>query len=87
MSECSFVVVYSTNSCVKALYQDWEQQAMGKNRNDWIWEKIQIYREKQKLTGQDILVSVFLDILGSLSHSCRIGFVCLVLSGLSFQPL
>lgn len=37
------------------------------------------------IIGQDILISIFLDILGPLSHSCRIGFVCLVLGGLSFQ--
>lgn len=40
-----------------------------------------------KLTGQDILVSVFLDVRGDLGHSCGIGFVCLVLGGLSFQLL
>lgn len=40
-----------------------------------------------ELTGQNILVSVFLDILRLLGHSCRVGFVCLVLGRLPFQLL
>ena len=40
-----------------------------------------------KLTGQDILVSVFLDVLGPLRHSRGVGSVCLVFGGESFQLL
>lgn len=61
------------------------RQWVKRDKNDGIWEKVQAHREK--LTGQDILISVFLDICRHLGHSGGIGFVCLVLGGLSFQLL